>query len=155
MAFLSDLFGASGVAALGGKIADIVKSRVPDVNAQAAMQADLEKMLLSQDFQLAQGQAEINKVEAASGSLFVAGARPAVIWVAVGALLLATWPKAIVLTVFWGMQAYASLRHGSPIPPYPTLDTGDLMAMLGSLLGVGIPRTLEKMKGVATMRLEP
>lgn len=154
MPSLTDLFGVGGLATLGSKIADIIKARVPDVNAQAEVQAELQKMLASEDFSLIQNQTDINKEEAKSGSLFVSGARPAVMWVAVGGLLLATWPKAIVLSVVWCFQAKAAIHNGTPMPPYPALDTGDLMALLGSLLGVGGLRTFEKAKGVATMRLD-
>lgn len=151
MAMLNDIFGAGGIAALGGKIADIVKSRIPDVNQQAQVQADLQKMLAEQDFDLQKGQLDINKVEAASGSLFVAGARPAVLWVGVVALALMTWPKAIVLTVFWCIQAWHTHSNGGVLPPYPDLGTTDVIMLMGSLLGIGGLRTAEKFKGVATM----
>ena len=63
---------------LGGKVMDRV---FPDP-AQAAA-AKLEIMKLQQSGELAQiaGQMEINKVEAASASLFVSGWRPGIGWV--------------------------------------------------------------------------
>lgn len=80
-------------------------------------------------------QAEINKVEAASGSLFVAGWRPFVGWVSgVG---LAT--QAIVLPViaqFTGVTV--------------DIDTQLLVLTLGGMLGIGGMRTYEKVKGVST-----
>lgn len=151
MASLSDIFGAGGIAAFGGKIADIVKSRIPDVNAAAQVSADMQKLLEEHDFDLQKGQLDINKVEAASGSLFVSGARPAVLWVGVVSLALSVWPKAIVLTIFWCMSAWHAQKLGIKLPEFPDLGTGEVIAMMGSLLGIGGLRTWEKLKGVATM----
>ncbi len=150
MALLGDIFGVGGVASLAGKVVDIVKGRVPDVNAQAQIAAEVEKTVLEHEFQLIAGQMEINKVEASHGSLFVAGARPAVIWVGVVSLALATWPKALALTVFWGIQAY-HVSPGASLPAFPDLGTTDVIALMGSLLGIAGMRTAEKIKGVATM----
>ena len=63
---------------IGGKVLDRV---FPDPAQQAA--AKLELMKLQQSGELAQlaGQMDINKIEAASSSIFVSGWRPAIGWV--------------------------------------------------------------------------
>lgn len=151
MAFLSDIFGAGGVANLAGKAMDMVKGFIPDPKEQARVRAEMEKMLAEQDFELQKGQLEINKVEAGSAQWFVAGWRPAVGWCGVGTLILASWPKAVVLTVFWCIQSYHAMKSGALVlPPYPDLGTGDVIMLLSSMLGIGGMRSLEKIKGVET-----
>lgn len=87
---------------------------------------------------LMQGQIEVNKVEAASESLFKSGWRPAVGWTC-------------VLGLFYnylahpGLSWYSSI-HQLPAPPSP--DLGDLIVMLGGMLGLGTLRTFEKKSGV-------
>ena len=122
---------------IGGKIIDRV---FPDPQAQDA--AKLELLKLQQSGELAQitGQLEINKVEAASSSVFVAGWRPFVGWVC-GSGLAVQFLVAPILT--WG----AALA-GHPVA-FPSLDMGTLLALLGGLLGIGGMRTVEKINGVA------
>ena len=56
------------------------------------------------DAQMQQGQIDINKIEAAHPSLFVAGWRPGLGWVATIAFGLLYIPKAIVMTTIWTIQ---------------------------------------------------
>ena len=119
----------------------IINKLFPDP-AQAA-QAQLALLKLQQDGELAAivGQMDINNVEAASGSLFVAGARPFIIWVC-GIGFAMQFIVSPILT--WGS---ALLNHPITLPP---LDMGTLMTMLGGLLGLGAMRTVEKLNGVAS-----
>lgn len=80
------------------------------------------------------GQIETNKVEAAHPSIFVAGWRPAIGWV--GATGLA---YSFVIAPF--LDIWLSV---------PELDTGTLMTLVLSMLGIGAQRSFEKVKGVDT-----
>jgi len=60
-----------------GKVLDRV---IPDKNARAVAQEALETMDKNGDLELLKGQLEVNKVEAAHKSIFVAGWRPFVGW---------------------------------------------------------------------------
>ena len=82
-----------------------------------------------------QGQIEVNKVEAANGSIFVAGWRPFVGWVCGVGL----GTQSIVLPLI--EQITGRAYH---------LDTTLLIATLGGMLGIGGMRTYEKVKGVST-----
>jgi hypothetical protein len=87
---------------------------------------------------------EINKVEAAHKSIFVAGWRPAVGWICVLGLA-NTW------LVVPGINAVLLIVHGSAegsALSVATLDTGEMMPLLLTLLGMGSLRTFEKAKGV-------
>ena len=88
---------------------------------------------------LAQQQTEVNKVEAASPSLFIGGWRPAVGWVCVMGLG--------YNFIGFPMMVWAS--HYYNIAPPPNADMGTLITMLGGMLGLGSLRTAEKIKGVA------
>lgn len=93
------------------------------------------------------GQTEINKVEAAHSSLFVAGWRPAIGWC--GALAMFYQFIAYPLMV-WGwhaMQAAGWISIGLVEPPM--LDTDALWVIITGILGLGAARTVEKVKAVA------
>ena len=108
---------------------------------------------LNASVQLMLGQLEINKIEASNPNLFVSGWRPSIGWTASLALALAFIPKSLVLTVMWTYQCWLVL-HGQVmdvvIPPFPDLGAGDVIALLGSMLGVAGLRTYEKKIGVDT-----
>jgi hypothetical protein len=109
---------------------------------QKAAEAKLEMYKLEKSGELAQimGQLEINKEEAKSHSLFVAGWRPFVGWVCASAL---AFQFILAPVVQWALVIY-----GNPID-LPPLDTGTLISLLMALLGVGGLRTIEKLNGVA------
>ena len=87
------------------------------------------------------GQVEINKIEAASGSLFVSGGRPFVVWVCAFALAYAAVIEPIARFVATVGFAYAG--------PFPVIDTDLTLQVLLGLLGLGAYRSVEKIKGVA------
>ena len=137
MAFgLDDIIGAG---------LDIINKFIPDPaqKAQAAYQmAQLQQQteFKELDAQIAQiqSQTDVNKVEAANTSIFVAGWRPFVGWVCGGGLAY----QYLVDPLFsW----VAAINHW-PLPP--SLDLSTLITMLGGMLGFGVMRTAEKLKGV-------
>jgi len=115
---------------------------------KAAAEAKLEVMRLAQsgelaqlnaDLQLATGQIDVNKVEAANASLFVAGWRPAIGWIcgAAFAFKFIGGPAAFVLSQWLG----------HPIT-LPVFDFTEMSTILLGMLGLGGLRTVEKVKGV-------
>lgn len=123
-------------------VTQILDKVLPD--PQAAADAKLKMLELAQrgelaqltaETQLAQGQIDINKVEAGSDSLFKSGWRPAAGWTCVGGLA-----YQIVLRPILG---WAAANHwGWSMPPSLEMDT--LMTLLFGLLGLGAYRTFEK-----------
>lgn len=121
-----------------GKVLDRV---LPDKGAAAEAKLKLlelqqtgELAVLAAETKLAEGQLEINKVEAASPNLFVSGWRPGVGWVCCLALVYQFFLRPALVT------------FGKPAPDLPM---GDLITILLGLLGLGTLRTVEKVKGVA------
>ena len=85
-------------------------------------------------------QMEVNKVEAAHHSIFVAGWRPFIGWCCGIAMGLEFIVRPITQ---WGI-----LMAGKVVT-LPSLDTEQLYPILMGLLGLGTLRTYEKFKGVA------
>ncbi len=147
---MADITGIGSVLDFGGKL---IERLWPDPKQKAEAQQKLAELhesgnlaALAAETGLAQAQLDINKVEAASPKMFIAGWRPAVGWVGVISLALVYWPRAIVLCVVWCIQAYGVLKGGGAIPPYPDLGLTDILGLLASLLGMGGLRTAEKIK---------
>jgi len=83
--------------------------------------------------ELAKGQLEINKIEAAHKSLFVAGWRPAIGWICALGLLYNT----IIANI---ISIWVNV---------PEVDTTLLVPVMMGMLGIGAMRTVEKVKGVS------
>jgi hypothetical protein len=122
----------------------IIDKVIPDPQAKA--QAQLRTLEMQQagefkqietDLQLALGQLEVNKIEAAAPDLFRGGWRPAVGWVCVIGLLYTYLGQPLLA---WGSGIW-----NVPVPP--SLDLGDLLILLGGMLGLGGMRTMERLKG--------
>lgn len=129
---------------IGGKLIDRF---FPDPAQAAAAKLDLVKMQqtgelaqLTADTQLALAQAETNKVEAGSTSLWVAGWRPAVGWVCAASLAFKFigGPLLVVLGGYFGLTV-----------TLPDIGAGELLPLLLGMLGLGGLRTVEKVRGVA------
>ena len=144
MNFLTALFGGGdAVKAIGDTVDKIFTSddeRLERSNemAKAKLAYDLEVKKI--EAQLLTNQTDINKVEAASTRLFVAGWRPFVGWIGGFAFAYAAIvePMARFIAVQYGY-------HGE----FPVIDTEITMQVLFGLLGLGMFRTIEKAKGVS------
>lgn len=110
--------------------------------AQAA-QAQLELLKLQQNGDLATmvAQTDINKVEAASASVFVSGWRPFCGWVGGAGLAYAAILEPL-LRLIATLYGYTG--------EFPAIDTTITMQILFGLLGLGAMRSFDKVKGVAT-----
>jgi len=136
--FLTD--GIGGIVETVGKVADDLFTS-DEERAKAdldAYRAESERM---------GGQVKINKIEAASQSLFVSGWRPAVGWCGVFAMAyqFVLYP---FLTWGWSAMQAAGLISIGLLPP-PMLDTDALWVILTGILGLGTARTVERIKGKA------
>lgn len=141
-------FPLTSLLSIGEKILDRV---IPD--KQKALEAKMELAKLDQagelaqlaaDTDLAKGQIEINKIEAASANWWVAGWRPAIGWVGAASLFTYYVPYCLVATVVWAHQVWAT----QSLVPRPDLGISDLIGLIASMLGVAGMRTFEKVKGV-------
>lgn len=118
----------------------------PDPQAAAAAKLQVMQMAqtgelaqLTADTSLALGQVEINKVEAASPSLFVSGWRPFVGWICGFAFAFKF--------VLGPLVAMLLTAAGHPVV-LPVMDFTEMSTILLGMLGLGALRTVEKVKKV-------
>lgn len=104
------------------------------------MQLEIENRKLDQALDLAQ--IEVNKIEAASSSLFTSGWRPYIGWGCGTAFLYSAMFEPIMRFVAQVVFEYKG--------PFPQLDTNLTMQVLLGMLGLAGMRSYEKSKGVAT-----
>ena len=124
---------------LVGPVTGLLDKFIEDKDVKNKLAHDLSTMAERHAQELAKGQLEVNKTEAAHKSLFVAGWRPAIGWIcglgmASNFLLIPIANFVLALT-------------GSAIV-VPLLDTGEMMPVLMGMLGLGAMRTYEKKQGV-------
>ena len=118
--------------ALIGPVAGLLDKFIEDKDQKNALAHEISTMAERHAQELAQGQLEVNKVEAAHKSLFVAGWRPAIGWIC-GLSLMYSAILAPVLGIWF------------TVPP---VDSSLLTTVLMGMLGLGGLRTIEKAKGV-------
>ncbi len=123
-----------------GPVTGLLDKFIEDKDQKNKLAHDLATLASRHAQELAKGQIEANTQQAKHPSLFVAGARPAIMWICALGLLtqffimpIAEWATAIWL----------------PDVLLPELNTGELMTLTLSLLGLGGMRSFEKTKGVA------
>lgn len=126
----------AAVAKVGGSLIDRL---VPDTNAREAEKAAFDLEVQKELNAALSDQREINKVEAGSASIFVAGWRPAVGWLCVITL---AYQWIFAPTVSWLFVA-----TGHDLIPLPVLGKDDAQTLLYALLGIGSLRTIDKMGG--------
>lgn len=123
-------------------IASIIDKLIPDKEAAGKAQAELALMVAKGELDTVAAQLDINKEEAKSSSILVAGWRPFLGWVC-GTAFAYTY----VLLPFFVFAYTTYTGHALPVDP-PKLDAG-LYELLFGMLGLGAMRTFEKVKGVA------
>ena len=128
------------VSSLIGPVTGILDKVIEDKDQKAKLAHELATMAdkLSHEQQLAQ--IEVNKAEAASGSLFKGGWRPCIGWVCGIAFgyHFVVQPVIIFIVALIGVE----------IPDLPEFDMSTLLTVLGGMLGIGGLRTYEKQKGL-------
>jgi hypothetical protein len=126
--------------ALIGPVTGLLDKFIPDADEKAKLAHEIATMAEKQAHELALAQIEVNKAEAASGSVFKGGWRPFIGWVCGIAFLYHFVLQPLLL--------FAIAVAGVQLPALPEFDMGTLLTVLGGLLGLGSLRTFEKTKGV-------
>lgn len=128
------------VETVGGLIDDLVTTDKERLDAEIELRKlGIEERRIEAD--LAKGQIEVNKEEAKSTNWWVAGARPAVMWVCAFAFAYVSVLEPMLrfgAKVWWGYTG-----------DFPVIDTDLTIQVLFGILGLGAFRTVEKIKSVA------
>ena len=128
------------ISSLIGPVSGILDKVIEDKDQKAQLAHEIATMSDTHAQQALLAQLEINKAEAASGSLFKGGWRPFVGWTCGVALL---YHFILTPLILFGVSL-----SGATIPPLPEFDMGSLMTVLMGMLGLGGLRTYEKQKGL-------
>lgn len=125
-------------------VKDIVSEVVVDKDKKNELNVrlqELEDKANQRAHEEALAQIDVNKTEATSGSLFVAGWRPFVGWAGGAGLVYSTIVEPLVSWV---------ARISGYTGEFPVINNELLLYVLGGMLGIGGLRTIEKIKGVST-----
>ena len=123
---------ADSVIGIAGKVLD---KYVEDKELKKKLDHELRSQIISLD--LAQAQANVE--QAKHSSVFIAGARPAIMWICAFGL---GWQFVFQPVAVWGIAI-----SGAEVV-LPVIQTEGLMSLTLALLGLGSMRTAEKWKGV-------
>ena len=127
--------------AVVGVVDNVLDKFVEDKDLRAKLDHELKTQV--QHANLAQ--IEVNKAQASHPSIFVAGARPAIMWICAFGL---GWQFVFQPVCAWAMTIWA------PALPIPIIPTEGLMTLTLSLLGLGGMRSFEKSKGIQRNNLK-
>lgn len=131
---------AAAIIPLLAPLVEQLISHIPDPAKRERAKAEAEATLLTLLGQQQSGQVEINRIEAGSAYLFVAGWRPFIGWVC-GVALAYTY----IVTPFWAWL----LTIYYPDKTMPVLPTDNLFELVLAMLGLGGLRTFEKIRGIS------
>ena len=123
-----------------GPATKLIGKFIEDKDAKNKLAHEIATMAEKHAQELAKGQLAINKEEAKSGNIFIAGWRPFIGW-SCGVALVWHFIAAPFIIFFAAL-------FGATLPPLPEFDMGSLMTVLMGMLGLGGLRTFEKYKKV-------
>ena len=121
------------VAALVGPVSGLLDKFIEDKDQKNALAHEIATMSERHSQQALLAQLEINKAEAATGSLFIGGWRPAIGWICAFGLLYNT-----IIVNIAGIWV-----------DVPEVDTTLLVPVMMGMLGLGAMRSYEKVNHVA------
>ena len=130
----------SVLTSLVGPVTGLLDKFIEDKDQKAALAHEIATMGQKHAQEDMLAQLEINKAEAASGSLFKGGWRPFVGWTCGIAFAYHFVLQPLLIFIF----AYIGLET----PDLPKFDVGTLLPVLGGMLGIGSLRSYEKTKGL-------
>jgi len=126
--------GVMGIlGSLIGPATQLLDKVIEDKDQKAALAHEIATMAERHAQELAKGQLEVNKVEAAHHSIFVSGWRPCIGWVCALGLLYNT-----IISNILGIWVEV-----------PEIDTTLLVPVMMGMLGLGAMRSYEKVQGVS------
>jgi hypothetical protein len=126
----------AAISALIGPVSAILDKVIPDKDLRERLAHEIATMASRE----AMAQIEVNKVEAAHHSMFVAGWRPAIGWIC--ALGMA---GNFLIIPFANMGLELAGKDIS----IPMIELAEMMPVLMGMLGLGAMRTVEKVKAVS------
>jgi hypothetical protein len=128
------------IGALVPALGTLIDRLIPDRAAAEKAKAEMEAELIRASNDAAMAQVEVNKIEAAHSSVFVAGWRPSIGWVCAAGL---AWAFVLAPVASWALVAFGIKAE------LPAIQFDHLFELVLAMLGIGGLRTFEKLRGVA------
>lgn len=135
----------------------VLENVIPDPKAAAEAKFKVLELAdkaegreLDAEVQTMLAQLRVNEAEAKSGSLYIAGWRPAIGWTCAISLFCYYVPYCLIATVIWAMQCIEK----SELVARPDLGIADLFGLVFAMLGIAGMRSHDKTKGIATRFVE-
>jgi len=130
----------SALSALIGPVSNILDKVIPDKDLRERLSHEIATMAEKHAQAQVMAQIEVNKIEAASSSVFVSGWRPAIGWIC------AMGMAGNFLIIPFANMALELSKTGVTIP---MIALSEMMPVLMGMLGLGAMRTVEKVKAVS------
>lgn len=130
-------------------ISKILDKIIPDKDKANELAHEIATAVERQAHEQIMAQIEVNKAQAQHGSIFVAGARPFIMWVCGLSMAWTYLLYPFALWITWLFPEYQDVIQSAP-----KLDDGAMMTVLLGLLGLGGMRSYEKKNGVARNSLK-
>jgi len=120
-------------------VTDIIKEVVTDKDEANRLAVQIASLYATHAHDAVMGQVEVNNTQAKHPSIFVAGARPSIMWICAAGLAINTivYPIAAI----W-------------VSDMPLVDSTLLYPVLMGMLGLGAMRSYEKNSGVARENMQ-
>src|SRR3990167_1299581 len=122
-------------------ISDLIKTGLEKWLPDASIREQAAMQIAAQVHAQTMAQIEVNKVEAASQSLFVAGWRPFVGWCCGASYAYTFVLQPFLIFILTAAQVKVDIAQ------LPVLDMGELGVVLFGMLGLGAMRSYEKVRG--------
>ena len=123
-----------------GPVTGILDKFIEDKDTKNKLAHEISTMAERHAQELAKGQLEINKTEAASRNIFVAGWRPFIGWVC---------GVAMAYNYVLQPRLIFGLAQADYLVALPAIDLSEMMPVLLGMLGLGGLRSFEKFKGLS------
>ena len=128
------------LSALIGPATELAGKFIADKDQAAKLAHELSTMADKHSHEALLAQIEVNRAEAASGSVFKGGWRPFIGWVCGAAF---AYHFVLQPFILFGVAV-----AGVSIPELPSFDMGSLMTVMMGMLGLGGLRSYEKKQGL-------
>jgi hypothetical protein len=128
------------LSALIGPATELAGKFIQDKDQAAQLAHELSTMADKHSHEALLAQIEVNRAEAASGSVFKGGWRPFIGWVCGAAF---AYHFVLQPFILFGVAV-----AGVSIPELPSFDMGSLMTVMMGMLGLGGLRSYEKKQGL-------
>ena len=136
----------NGVSTVLGGIRNLFTGELPAGTIEKLKELEVKLEEIQQTIQSKQQEIEIVAIQKGGfNSFFLAGWRPMLGWISALSIFAYYVPPIILQTVFWIRQ---SLQSEALVPFPGNFNMAEIMGLVGSLLGMGILRTVEKSQGV-------